>query len=589
MALTGEKISTKDPILTQDAYDQNALMLLTVPGIGNYIYPFKNIINTYDQYVKLSSESLQTIKSALEINTTSENSRILFGGGYVDIGNIYDTSGIATTDGTNYIMIGMNNESGNDGPTLFIGKRGGSYSRLNKNGYYFYNNDGVGLDAYQYATNGSISGSMTQRMKPNDENFYWDINFPNIYFKVQSSGSGYGDIYMNSPTSSAYAVITLGSTVPQFYLGNLPLKTNTGIYGSGYKSGIEFTDDTKTSFVYGAGNELASLFKYNTTECEFKLGASNNFDNVLYFMQPNRESLGSDSFMYGYNNRTNSHGSSQVNIRSDGFYNTAINQTARVDFRWNHGGVDSTTSPTSPQSWLRSQVGFGSYNTMSELRSNVNSTNCYSELQLESSRSSNFVTLRAGYGLNDTRIDLNGTLTRFSMIDGSRLLTYYLKNSTPAFNVDLHNKQLTISDMEVWSTNGTTFLSPSLTGTPTAPSVVDPSDSSTAIATTAFVQNKLTKPLDPVIPISSSQAITPSEGSMYIIIGSGVNVNVVNGTGTFFIQNQAVDNLYILPGGSNTIQYSDISGDSVLVTLPVEASNIASAAFIKTSNGYFKI
>ena len=169
-------------------------MLLTVPGIGNYIYPFKNIINTYDQYVKLSSESLQTIKSALEINTTSENSRILFGGGYVDIGNIYDTSGIATTDGTNYIMIGMNNESGNDGPTLFIGKRGGSYSRLNKNGYYFYNNDGVGLDAYQYATNGSISGSMTQRMKPNDENFYWDINFPNIYFKVQSSGSGYGDI-----------------------------------------------------------------------------------------------------------------------------------------------------------------------------------------------------------------------------------------------------------------------------------------------------------------------------------------------------------------------------------------------------------
>jgi hypothetical protein len=39
--------------------------------------------------------------------------------------------------------------------------------------------------------------------------------------------------------------------------------------------------------------------------------------------------------------------------------------------------------------------------------------------------------------------------------------------------------------------------------------------------------------------------ITPSEGSMYIIIGSGVNVNVVNGTGTFFIQNQAVDNLYI--------------------------------------------
>ncbi len=175
------------------------------------------------------------------------------------------------------------------------------------------------------------------------------------------------------------------------------------------------------------------------------------------------------------------------------------------------------------------------------------------------------------------------------MIDGSRLLTYYLKNSTPAFNVDLHNKQLTISDMEVWSTNGTTFLSPSLTGTPTAPSVVDPSDSSTAIATTAFVQNKLTKPLDPVIPISSSQAITPSEGSMYIIIGSGVNVNVVNGTGTFFIQNQAVDNLYILPGGSNTIQYSDISGDSVLVTLPVEASNIASAAFIKTSNGYFKI
>ncbi len=582
MSFTGSKISSRDPIALADALASNAILLVTITDQGNYKLPLTDIVGNY---VKLQSDTQQLIESSLSIDTKSQNSNILLNTSLIDIGDIYGTSGIGVTANNQYIAILAENEWGNDGPTLFIGERGQSYSRLNKNGYYFYNMDGVGIDSYQYATNGTVYGNMTQRMQPEYQYFYWDLSFPNIYFKVESGSDGYGDIYMNSPTSSAYAQILLGSTDPQFYLGNLPLKTNTGIYGSGHQLGIEFTDDTKISFVKAPQTEIASLFSVNTTEVELKLGEYSNYDNVVYFMQPSRTSSGSDTLMYAYDARTNSYGTSEVQIRTDGFYNTVINQNSRVDLHWNHGGVESTTIPNNPQAWMRTQIQFDSYTTVSELRGSVDADNCYSELQLESDRSNDFVTLRAGYGSADTRLDLKGTLTRFSSVDSSRLLTYEsVATPTKYFSVDLQYNQMNISGLEVWSNNGTTFLSPSLTGTPTAPTVASATDSSTTIATTAFVQNKISKPSDTVTTITTTGSITPTDGKIYKIVGTGITVTLATGgSGTCFIQNDTT------AGNTNVIAFADVAGVATQVTLSTTASGIQTATFTKTTNGYMKL
>ena len=589
MKIIGDKISNIDAYSILDAYNNNSVLLLTVPNVGNYILPFTELYNTFDSYVKLKSDSKQIINSALDIVHNSENSSFYSKGTYITIGDVYDTSGLSVCyDDTNYIMLTKTNEKGTQGPTLFIGDRNTSYSRYNQNGMHYKSVDGIGLDSLQYATNGTNTGQMIQQLKPDANTFYWSLEFPDILMTVRSNVFG-GDLYMNSPLSNASMRILVHSNMdnPQMYLRNLPLKTNTGIYSGSYMYGIEFNDVDKLKFVRGADNEIGSIFQYDTINSysEFMLGDLSDQSRV-YLMQPNASYSMPSTVLWADCDRTAlNYGDVDVRVATDGFFNNSINGTASTTLRWNYSGINDNTAPSSLNSWLRNELKLGTYSTFSELRNYNNATQCYSELQLESSRSNNTVTLRAGYSGNDSRIDINGTSTRFSVIDSSQLLTYTSKTTTNHyFMVDLQYNQMNISGLEVYSSNGTTFRSPVLTETPTAPTVTNSTDSTTKIATTAFVQNKISKPSGTVTEITTTGSITPTDGKIYKIVGTGITVTLsVSGSGVCFIQNDTT------VGNANIIVFPDVSGINTQIILSTTADNIQTASFSKTTSGYMKI
>jgi hypothetical protein len=178
---------------------------------------------------------------------------------------------------------------------------------------------------------------------------------------------------------------------------------------------------------------------------------------------------------------------------------------------------------------------------------------------------------------------LDWTKLYFDIHDSSSLLEFRSNINGSAFNVDFEHKQMTITGLDVISGINTKFVSPTLSGTPTTPTATLDTDTD-QIASTKFVQSKLSAPRGSINIIDSTTALTHTDGAVYKLSGAGLSVTVTNdGSGVIYIQNDTTI------GNTNTVIFDDITGGSMSVTLTTTATSYDTLTLYRMGSGYLKI
>lgn len=598
MEYNGVKISNMTQATTQQMYDANGVLVVAIPGTGNRKVLITELVDSLSPdlsgYVLKTSQSVQTIDSPLilknanatVVSVKTATDAVIANIGVLRSGN---TKGIEVTDGTSVAILGNQNEWGNEGPTLFMSGPDNKYLRLNMRGLYYYGKYYNGyLSASDLYNGNEISGSIQQYLYPDSNYFKLSCYFPNVSGGFES-GSSNGEFNVNGNgdfSGTSFSVRTHDKAMATY---DMPFFTNTGMYG-GYKNdylyGVSVYDkvnsaSNRVSFVNGE-SEIAYVVDSTTTNNVYVGAYGQNMARYLQLSAGKTDRY--QNFIYGRDDSTSlEKGLNELYIGLLNYRNTYTNGTASVNTYWN-ANIDET-NPNAIGTYQRAQTKCNAttFNAVHELRTYSTNTICYGELYLQSEQSGDSVTLRAADATYSSKFDLNWTKMRLDIHDSSSTFNLISKLNSSRVMFDFNNaaRQAYFTDLTIIFDGTTTLTAPQMTGIPTAPTAAS-GVSTTQVATTAFVNQS--KPNGTVVVLTTSQTITPTDGKIYKISGTGLTITLsASGSGTCYIQNDHV------ASASNIIAFNDVENQPVEVILLNGTNDLKTASFHKTTNGYMKL